>query len=376
MINTVPDDWGEAGMSDTKENQAPTTAGFMPDDGQKTPSPSNTKNREQDKMLSFGEYSLSIEEVYRDIKRLTLSRNPLDLIFKANEIREKFAFFINSLASLSQSFSSFDNDSFINELYHDSKYHHVWMELAYPFLRDVHYCSEKFDRLTYTKKNDSGVLQEYTIDTSNLLKRFDKNMMNDDDFIAVKMLIQTIIEIYRESKYLEKRLEKQKLLCKVDISFEQRSIHTVCEERIISAKNKLSEKIPHFPYEKETFRADMETIFESFNLSSQDREELRIFAFKAIVDLHYPDIRYIFFDTSLPFIKDDASDKQEQFLTKHNWIRLKGLQELSIDTIGIEKDEEASKAKNQEYFRHLINFKNLIQPNVSYCCNTISFFIY
>lgn len=361
MINTVPDDWGEAGIPDTKENQAPSIVEFMPDDEQKTPSPSNTKNREQDKMLSFGEYSLSIEEVYRDIKRLTLSRNPLDLIFKANEIREKFAFFINSLASfISQSFSSFDNDSFINELYHDSKYHHVWMELAYPFLRDVHYCNEKFDRLTYTKKNDSGALQDYIIDTNNLLKRFDKNMMNDDDFIAVKMLIQTIIEIYRESKYLEKRLEKQKLLCKVDTSFEQRSIHTVCEERIISAKNKLSEKIPHFPYEKETFRVDMESIFESFNLSSQDREELRIFAFKAIIDLHYPDIRYIFFDTSLPFIKDDASDKQDQFLTKHNWIRLKGLQELSIDTIGIEKDEEASKTKNREYFKHLINFKNLI----------------
>jgi len=112
-------------------------------------------DKEQEKTLSFGEYSLSIEEVYRDIKRLTLSRNPLDLIFKANEIREKFAFFINSLANfISQSFSSFDNDSFINELYHDSKYHHVWMELAYPFLRDIHYCSDRFDRVTYTKKDD------------------------------------------------------------------------------------------------------------------------------------------------------------------------------------------------------------------------------
>ncbi len=312
-------------------------------------------------MLSFGEYSLSIDEVYRDIKRLTLSRNPLDLIFKANEIREKFAFFINSLASfISQSFSSFDNDSFINELYHDSKYHHVWMELAYPLLRDIHHCSDRFDAVTFTKKNSTGTVQEYTIDKKDLLEKFNKNIMDGDEFIAIKTLIQIIIDTYRESKYLEKRWEKQNTLCHASSNFEQRSLHMICEERIINARNKVMELIPHFPYEKETFRKELETIFESFNLSVQDREELRIFAFKEIANLHYPDIRYIFFDTSLPFIKEDKADGQEQFLTKHNWLRLKGMQELSINTIGIEKDEEASKLKNQEYFKHILNFKDLI----------------
>lgn len=234
------------------------------------------------------------------------------------------------------------------------------MELTYPFLRDIHYCSDKFDNVAFTKKNVDGTLQEYTINKEELLKRFDKNMLNDDDFTAVKMLIQIIIEIYRENKNLERRWDRQNLLCKIDTTFEQRSLHTVCRERIIDAKNKVSELIPHFPYEKEFFRTEMENIFESFHLSAQDREELRIFAFKEIADLHYSEIRYIFFDTSLPFIKDDKEDKREQFLTKYNWLRLKGMQELNLDSIGTEKDEEATKTKNQEYFKHILNCKSLI----------------
>lgn len=203
-------------------------------------------------------------------------------------------------------------------------------------------------------------MKEYAIDRVELIKRFDKNMMGDDDFIAVKMLIQIIIEMYRENKNLEKRLGKQNILCRIDATFEQRSLHTVCRERLMHAKEALSELIPHFPYEKENFRPEMESIFERFNLSAQDREELRIFAFKRIADLHYPDISYIFFDTNLPFVKEDKNNTQDQFLTKHNWLRLKGLQELTLDTIGTEKDEEANKTKNQEYFKHILNFKELI----------------
>jgi hypothetical protein len=232
------------------------------------------------------------------------------LIFKANEIREKFAFFINSLANfISQSFSSFDNDSFINELYHDSRYHHVWMELASSFLQDIHYCSDRFDQVTFTKENNNGILQEYAIDKDALLKRFDKNIMDDDDFIATKMLIQIIIEIYREGKHLEKRWGKQDVACSKEVGFEQRNIHMVCRDRMMHAKNKVIELISHFPYEKESFRTEIENIFESFNLSVQDKKDLQIFAFKEIADLYYPDTRYIFFDTSLPFIKDDKNDK-------------------------------------------------------------------
>lgn len=362
ISNTVPSDWGNTDAGNTEAVQTPAVTDPMVQEEPKPTPQSNQKNTEQDKMLSFGEYSLSIDEVYRDIKRLTLSKNPLDLVFKANEIREKFAFFINSLANfISQSFSSFDNDSFINELYHDSEYHHVWMELAYPFLQDVHYCSDKFDRVVYTQKDSGGIVQEYVIDKEELLRRFDRNMMNDDDFIAVKTLVQIIIEAYRDSKNIEKRWEKHNLLhSSTDAAFKQRSLHTVCRERIVHARDKITELIPHFPYEKESFRAEMEAIFEDFNLSARDREELRIFAFRQIADLHYGDIRYIFFDTSLPFIKENNDEKGRQFLTKHNWLRLKGMQALAIDTIGRDKDEQISKAKNQEYFRHVLNCKDLI----------------
>lgn len=305
-------------------NDIPETVGYIFKEEAKIVSPSDTKDVEQEKTLSFGEYSLSIDEVYRDIKRLTLSRNPLDLVFKTNEIREKFAFFINSLANfISQSFSSFDNDSFINELYHDSRYHHVWMDLASSFLRDAHYCSEKFDTIGYLKKNSDGFFQEYTVNKSDLLGRFDKGIMNDDDFIAVKTLIQILIEIYRKAKHLEARWEKQEIICKKDTTFEQRTFHTIFRERTIHARNKVTELIQHFTYEKESFREELEKIFESFNLSIQDREDLRMFAFKEIIDLHYPDIQYIFFDTSLPFIKDEKKHKGKQFLTKRDWLRLK-----------------------------------------------------
>lgn len=361
MTNNIPKNWEETDIQNDSINNIPESAGYIYKEEKQIISPNYMKDIDQDKTLAFGEYSLSIDEVYRDIKRLSLSRNPLDLIFKANEIREKFAFFINSLANyISQSFSSFDNDSFINELYHDSKYHHVWMELAFSFLVDINYCSDRFDSISYTQKNDDGVSEEYTIDKAELLRKFDKNMMDGTEFIAVKTLIQIIIEIYRNGKHLEKRWEKQNIICKKDTSFEHRSFHTVCRERIVYARNQVIELISHFPYEKESFRKDLEVIFESFNLSNQDKEDLRIFAFKEIVDLYYPDIQYIFFDTSLPFIKDYKNDKGKQFLVKRDWLRLKGMQELTINTIGQEKDEELNKIKNQEYFRHILNCKDLI----------------
>jgi hypothetical protein len=204
------------------------------------------------------------------------------------------------------------------------------------------------------------VAQEHVIDHKALLDRHDKNMRCEDDFLAVKSLIQIVIEMYRDNKNIEKRLERQSLACKIDTAFSQRSIHTVCRERILHARNKIAELVPHFPYEKESFRMDMENIFESLALSSQDREELRIFAFREITNLHYSDIQYIFFDTSLPFIKENKENCGKQILTKHEWLRLKGMQELTIDTIGLEKDEEAGKIKNQEYFKHMLNCKGLI----------------
>jgi len=36
------------------------------------------------------------------------------------------------------------------------------------------------------------------------------------------------------------------------------------------------------------------------------------------------------------------------------------MEELTINSIGVEKDEELSKAKNQDYFKHILNCKNLI----------------
>jgi len=36
------------------------------------------------------------------------------------------------------------------------------------------------------------------------------------------------------------------------------------------------------------------------------------------------------------------------------------MQELTIDTIGTDKDEISNKAKNQDYFRHILNCKELI----------------
>ena len=234
------------------------------------------------------------------------------------------------------------------------------MELAFPFLRDAHYCSNRFENVTYMRNDELGVLQEYTIDREALLSRYEKNMRREDDFLAVKSLVQIIIEMYRDNKSISKRLAKQVLICKIDTSFEQRNIHTVCRERLLHARNKITELIPHFPYEKESFLGELENIFESFNLLGQDREELRIFAFQEVVNMHYPDILNIFFDTSLPFIRDDGRNKGKQFLTKRQWLRLKGMQELTVDTIGLEKDEESGKTKNQKYFMHILNFKGLI----------------
>lgn len=234
------------------------------------------------------------------------------------------------------------------------------MELAYPFLRDAHFCTERFDNLTYTKKDDFGNEQTYPIDTKSLLLRYEKNIHSADDFLAVKAFIQVIISTYSEYKAISKRWERDNISCAIDTAFEQRNLHTICRERIFDAKTRVQEIVAHFPYEKELFKNQLEDIFESCNLSHQDREELRIFAFKEVADAHYGDIQYIFFDTNLPFIKDHQGEQEKQFLSKHEWLRLKGMQELTIDTIGTEKEEEGIKAKNQEYFRHILNFKELV----------------
>lgn len=125
---------------------------------------------------------MSIDEVYRDIKRLTLSKNPLDLIFKANEIREKFAFFINSLATFISKSFSFEDESFSYELYHDSEYHRVWMELTYSFLRDARFVSGDFDTVIYNIKKDDGSDEQRTILLDDILAKIRKNQLADEDF--------------------------------------------------------------------------------------------------------------------------------------------------------------------------------------------------
>jgi len=348
-INTTPEDWaqkkeGALGLSYIDSAPANTTAPKNP----------------QDRTLTFWEYSLSIDEVYRDIKRLTLSKNPLDLAFKANEIREKFAFFINSLAGfISESFSSFDNDSFINELYHDSGYHYVWMELATPFLEDVRFCCDRFDHVVYEYPNNTGLHAQKEVDIDGLIKRAKKESMTDEDFFAVKALIQIIIDDYRDYKGVLRRKNQQNLLRKIDTEFEPVHLSNFSRTRIEEAQKKVDGLLADFPYIKESFRLNLETVFESHELSMQDRDDLRIYVFKEIIDFYYPDIRCIFFDSSLPFLKKEEWDGKK-LLTKSEWLHLKGMQELTINSIGTGKNEESFKDKNQEYFRHILNCKSLI----------------
>lgn len=347
-LNTVPGDWAPkkeetAGLSYTENTSTNTT----------------TPKNPQDRTLVFGEYSLSIDEVYRDIKRLTLSKNPLDLIFKANEIREKFAFFINSLASfISESFSSFENDSFINELYHDSGYHYVWMELALPFLEDARFCCEKFDHVTYEYKNNDGASVIQNVDIDALIKRFRKESMNNEDFFAIKALIQIIIDDYRGYKNVERRHAQQSLIRKLDTEFQPVHISNLLKTRREEAQKKVDGLLADFPYIKEHFRMDLEAILETYELSQQDREDMRISIFKEIIDFYYPDIRCIFFDSSLPFVKKE--DGEKQLLTKSEWLNLKGMQGLDIKNIGTGKGEESYKDKNREYFGHVLNCKKLV----------------
>ncbi|MDP2103560.1 MAG: hypothetical protein Q8K26_01405, partial [Candidatus Gracilibacteria bacterium] len=347
--NTTPEDWS----SQTKESNTPSLLEVT------APTNTGTLDNPKEKTLAFGEYSLSIDEVYRDIKRLTLSKNPLDLIFKANEIREKFAFFINSLASfISESFSSFENDSFINELYHDSGYHYVWMELALPFLEDARFCCERFDHVTYEYKNNDGTTTLQDVDIDALIKRSKKESMNNEDFFAVKALIQIIIDDYRGYKNVERRRGQQNLIRKIDTEFQPVRIDNLSKTRREKAQKKVDDLLADFPYIKEHFRTDLEAVFETYELTRQDREDMRISVFKEIIDFYYPDIRCIFFDSSLPFGKKEDGGKQ--LLTKSEWLHLKGMQGLDIKSIGTGKDEEFYKDKNQEYFRHVLNCKALI----------------
>lgn len=339
LNNTTPEDWS----SQTKESNTPSLLEVT------APTNTGTLDNPKEKTLAFGEYSLSIDEVYRDIKRLTLSKNPLDLIFKANEIREKFAFFINSLASfISESFSSFENDSFINELYHDSGYHYVWMELALPFLEDARFCCERFDHVTYEYKNNDGTTTLQDVDIDALIKRSKKESMNNEDFFAVKALIQIIIDDYRGYKNVERRRDQQNLIRKLDTEFQKVPIGNLLKTRREDAQKKVDGLLADFPYIKEHFRMDLEAVFETYELSQQDREDMRISVFKEIIDFYYPDIRCIFFDSSLPFGKKEDGGKQ--LLTKSEWLHLKGMQGLDIKSIGTGKDEELYKDKNREYF--------------------------
>lgn len=348
-LSSMPEDWASKHaqwvQSMSQETPASTTT--------------NVQNNSQDRTLEFGEYSLSIDEVYRDIKRLTLSKNPLDLAFKANEIREKFAFFINSLAGfISESFSSFENDSFINELYHDSGYHYVWMELALPFLEDARFCCDRFDHVTYEHKDDNGNSVLHEVDIDALIKRSKKESMTDEDFFAVKALIQIIIDDYRGYKNVERRRGQQNLIQKIHTEFQPVHISAISLTRMDNAQKKIDGLLAEFPYIKEKFRLNLEAIFEEYELSAQDREDARIYVFKEVIDFYYPDIRCVFFDSSLPFVKKEEGGRQ--LLTKNEWLNLKGMQGLDIKSIGTGKNEELHRDKNQEYFRHVLNCKTLI----------------
>lgn len=324
-LNAVPDDWDNTDLADTQASLSGTPG-----------VPSSTE-----KKLAFGEYSLSIDEVFRDIKRLTLSKNPLDLIFKANEIREKFAFFINSLAAfISESFS-FENKSFSDEIYHDARYHEVWMELVEPFLRDIRYCDPFVGDLQNTETLTP-------IDPAELARKMDSDTLGDEDFASVKIVIEHIIRTYRTKDAIddEFRAYIKAKAPHTDGDFTRSSITLGKKESFFEAVNEIIALIGDFPYTKEVFLGRSAVIIERHALSTEETKRVYAYVFQRIVDLHYPDVRHIFFDTNLPY------GSNQTFLNKRAWLQIKGKSELKIENI--------STPENKQYFSHILNCKSLI----------------
>jgi|GEM_PF-5016068 len=179
------------------------------------------------------------------------------------------------------------------------------MELATPFLEDVRFCCDRFDHVVYEYPNNTGLHAQKEVDIDGLIKRAKKESMTDEDFFAVKALIQIIIDDYRDYKGVLRRKNQQNLLRKIDTEFEPVHLSNFSRTRIEEAQKKVDGLLADFPYIKESFRLNLETVFESHELSMQDRDDLRIYVFKEIIDFYYPDIRCIFFDSSLPFLKKE-----------------------------------------------------------------------
>ena len=267
-LNTIPSEWTSKNCDVTSEDvvvhevtppldPVSSTPYVLPEDiGSMLAAASNDSEKvspsvmipAQGKSITFGEYSLSIDEVYRDIKRLTLSKNPLDLIFKANEIREKFAFFINSLAGfISRSFS-LEDETFSYELYHDAEYHRVWMELITPFIRDRQYITDRLDSVTYFVKKEDGLSQELPIDINLLIEHAKNNALTEDDFSMVQKVVKIIIEYYRGDETISKRIALQDIANKSD--FETTNLHELSKKTFQKSIQEIHAAIEQFPYEK------------------------------------------------------------------------------------------------------------------------------
>lgn len=373
-INTIPEEWAPSdwGNTDTAistesiqealptvataietiPESAPATeataASVMPtfsgnaEDGFSSPARSGAAT---EKKLSFGEYSLSIDEVFRDIKRLTLTKNPLDLLFKANEIREKLAFFINSLAAFISTSFSFENKSFTDELYHDACYHEVWMELAGDFIHDMHYCNGTVMSLV---NPESGK----TIDIDAIIERTNNSTLTVEDFSDVKILIEHIIKIYRKKDVIGTHLEqynKEKNKSpsrEKNTTFATHSLLNTKRTALFETVNALESEMVGFPYTKESFIENREAIMSHYNLNVEEKERVRAFCFHRIIDLHYPNVQHIFFDRNLPY------GTTQTFLTKREWLNVKGRRELTLENIDA--------PENKIYFSHIWNCKNLV----------------
>lgn len=299
--------------------------------------------------------NINLSEIKNELLTLFKSPNPIYIYLNSQKIKEKFSQFLICLSKkIVNWFKIEDNDNktFIKTIYKQTNYDKVWIDVLEPYLRE----SKNFDLLNYlfyvkTLNKDKQIiartflkmyLHEEDLEIKNFLHTtsniaFDKiqKIYNDFDIKLMKFNInlrEDFVEHFIEKIYLQLPETKRdlfldnfileidknnldfwdvsKVLSKVITSYWTMSERTkfqkiISNEYFKDIKNIIDIYIRDYKNLRWDFYVEISQKLEKYNLS--DRAYLWQYIKKSIIDKHFPDIKYLFYDYSSTVFVDKNS---------------------------------------------------------------------
>jgi hypothetical protein len=298
-------------------------------------------------MANYSIYNdINVEDIKSDLLKVFKSPNPFSIYMNSKNVKDKFSGFINSLSDKISNWFKLEDDSstFVFQIYKSSSYDKVWIEILDNYLRD----SKNFDLLSYlyyvkTLNKDKQYLAKWLFklykkenpeDIKKFLVKYNswvsfekvEKLFNDFSIWTIELTInlrEEFVEHFIEKVYYNLPIWKReifldnfilkinkstidfsdltKIVLKIINSYpfwEKREIleKTVSTEYFTPVKLLIDDLIKNYLSIRSNFYLEASSILSS--LSSVDRSLFWQYIKIQMIDVYYPNVRYLFYDFS------------------------------------------------------------------------------